>query len=210
MSGRVNMTVKIGVIGSTKGTDMQAIIDAIAQKRLDAKIVCVISNKEDAYILERAKDNGIDSIFLDYEGDKRVLFDKAAAHEFDQRGVELVMLIGYMKILSPWFCTHYENRIMNIHPSLLPLFSGGKDVNIHEEVLKLGLKVTGCTLHFVTAEVDHGPIIMQLPVPVEDIDTPESLKAKVQAAEQAVILEAIRLYGEGKIKVEGNKVRLLK
>ena len=204
------MTVKIGVIGSTKGTDMQAIIDAISRKQLDAKIVCVISNDENAYILERAKDNGIDSIFLDYEGEKRVLFDKAAAHEFDQRGVELVLLIGYMKILSPWFCTHYENRIMNIHPSLLPLFSGGMDTDVHEEVLKLGLKVTGCTLQFVTADVDRGPIIMQLPVPVEDTDTPESLKAKVQAAEQAIILEAIRLYGEGKIKVEENKVRLLK
>jgi len=204
------MTVKIGVLGSTKGTDMQAIIDAINSKQLDAQIVCVISNKEDAYILERARDHGIDAIFLDYEGSKQVLFDKAAAHEFDKRGVELVLLIGFMRIVSPWLCTHYENRLMNIHPSLLPLFAGGKDLNVHEEVLKMGLKVTGCTLHFVTAEVDRGPIIMQMPVAVDDNDTTESLKAKVQAAEQEVIIESIRLFGEGKIKVEGNKVKLLR
>jgi len=204
------MTVKIGVLGSTKGTDMQAIIDAINSKQLDAQIVCVISNKEDAYILERARDHGIDAIFLDYEGSKQVLFDKAAAHEFDKRGVELVLLIGFMRIVSPWLCTHYENRLMNIHPSLLPLFAGGKDLNVHEEVLKMGLKVTGCTLHFVTAEVDRGPIIMQMPVPVDDNDTTESLKAKVQTAEQDIIIESIRLFGDGKIKVEGNKVKLLK
>ena len=204
------MTVKIGVLGSTKGTDMQAIIDAINGKQLDAQIVCVISNREDAYILERARDHGIDAIFLDYEGSKQVLFDKAAAHEFDKRGVGLVLLIGFMRIVSPWFCTHYENRLMNIHPSLLPLFAGGKDLNVHEEVLKMGLKVTGCTLHFVTAEVDRGPIIMQMPVAVDDNDTTESLKAKVQAAEQEVIIESIRLFGEGKIKVEGNKVKLLR
>jgi len=204
------MTVKIGVLGSTKGTDMQAIIDAIGRGQLDAQIACVISNKEDAPILERAKNSNIEAIFLEYEGNKQTLFDKAAAKEFDQRGVELVLLIGYMKILSPWFCKHYENRIMNIHPSLLPLFSGGMDINVHQEVLNLGLKVTGCTLHFVTPEVDHGPIIMQMPVPVEDDDTSESLKTKVQAAEQDVILEGIRLFQAGKLKVDGNKVRILK
>jgi len=204
------MTVKIGVLGSTKGTDMQAIIDAISRKQLDAQIVCVISNKEDAYILERARDHGIEAIFLDYEGSKQVLFDKAAAHEFDKRSADLILLIGFMRVVSPWFCTHYENRLMNIHPSLLPLFAGGRDLNVHEEVLKMGLKVTGCTLHFVTADVDRGPIIMQMPVAVDDNDTTESLKAKVQAAEQDVMLEAVRLFGEGRIKVEGNKVKLLR
>jgi formyltetrahydrofolate-dependent phosphoribosylglycinamide formyltransferase len=204
------MTVKIGVLGSTKGTDMQAIIDSIARKELDAEIVCVISNKEDAPILERARSHSIEAIFLDYEGNKEVLFDKAAAHEFDQRGVELILLIGFMKIVSPWLCKHYENKIMNIHPSLLPLFSGGRDKNIHEQVLDLGLKITGCTLHFVTADVDKGPIIMQKPVAVEDNDSPESLKAKVQQAEQEVLIESIKLFSSGKIRVEGNKVKLLK
>ncbi len=204
------MTLKIGVLGSTKGTDMQAIIDAIERKEIDASIVCVISNKEDAPILERARSNGIEAIFLEYEGNKQALFDKAAAHEFDTRGVELVLLIGFMKIVSPWLCKHYENRIMNIHPSLLPVFAGGMDTNVHEQVLDLGLKVTGCTLHFVTADVDKGPIIMQMPVAVEDEDTPETLKAKVQAAEQQVLVEAIRVFQAGKIKVEGRRVRIAK
>jgi formyltetrahydrofolate-dependent phosphoribosylglycinamide formyltransferase len=204
------MSIKIGVLGSTKGTDMQAVIDAVGRKDLDAEIVCVISNKEDAPILERARSHGIEAIFLDYEGNKEVLFDKAAAHEFDKRGVELVLLIGFMKIVSPWLCKHYENRIMNIHPSLLPLFAGGRDTNVHEEVLNMGLKVTGCTLHFVTPDVDKGPIIMQRPVAVEDNDSPETLKAKVQKAEQEVIIETIKLFSSGKIRVEGNKVRILK
>ena len=202
------MTVKLGVLGSTKGTDMQAVIDAIERRQLDAEIVCVISNREDAYILERARNHGIEAIFIDYKGKERTLFDKAVAREFDKRGAELILLIGFMRILSPWFCKHYENRIMNIHPSLLPLFAGGMDTNVHEEILNKGIKVTGCTLHFVTPEVDHGPIIMQKPVMVEDNDTVDTLKAKVQEAEKEVILTAISLFNEGKIKVEGNRVRI--
>lgn len=202
------MTLKLGILGSTKGTDMQAIIDTIERGELDAQIVCVISNREDAPILERARSHGIEAIFLEYEGDKQVLFDKAAAKELEQRGAELILLIGFMKILSPWFCKHYENRIMNIYPSLLPLFAESKGVNIHEEVLNMGLKITGCTLHFVTPDVDKGPIIMQLPVEVEDSDTPETLKTKVQRAEQEVLLEAIKLFSERKIKVEGNRVKI--
>ncbi len=202
------MTLKIGVLGSTKGTDLQAVIDAIERNELDAEIVCVISNEEDAFILERAREHGIEAIDIEYVGKRRILFDKTAAKEFDSRGVELVLLIGFMRILSPWFCKHYENRIMNIHPSLLPLFAGGMDTNVHEEVLNRGLKVTGCTLHFVTHRVDKGPIIMQKPVMVEDSDTTETLKAKVQQAEQEVLIEAIRKFGEGRIKVEGNRVKI--
>jgi formyltetrahydrofolate-dependent phosphoribosylglycinamide formyltransferase len=202
------MTLKIGVLGSTKGTDMQAIIDAIESGDLDAEIVCVISDKEDAFILERAKEHGIEAIDIQYEGKRRVLFDKAAAKEFDDRGAELVLLIGFMRILSPWFCKHYENRVMNIHPSLLPLFAGGVDINVHEEVLNKGIKVTGCTLHFVTPKIDAGPIIMQKPVMVEDSDTPDTLKEKVQQAEQEVLIEAIQKFGEGKIKVEGSRVKI--
>lgn len=204
------MTLKIGVLGSTKGTDMQAIIDAIERGELDAEIVCVISNEEDAFILERAREHGIEAIDIEYVGKRRILFDKAAAKEFDDRGAELILLIGFMRIVSPWFCKHYENRVMNIHPSLLPLFAGGMDTNVHEEVLNKGIKVTGCTLHFVTPQVDKGPIIMQKPVMVEDSDTPDTLKAKVQQAEQEIMVETIRKFGEGKIKVEGNRVKIAK
>ncbi len=204
------MTLKIGVLGSTKGSDMQAIIDAIERGELDAEIVCVISNEEDAFILERAREHGIEAIDIEYVGKRRILFDKAAAKEFDERGAELILLIGFMRIVSPWFCKHYENRVMNIHPSLLPLFAGGMDTSVHEEVLNKGLKVTGCTLHFVTPQVDKGPIIMQKPVMVEDSDTPDTLKAKVQQAEQEILVETIRKFGEGKIKVEGNRVKIAK
>ncbi|MCK4335529.1 MAG: phosphoribosylglycinamide formyltransferase [Candidatus Aenigmarchaeota archaeon] len=204
------MTLKIGILGSTKGTDMQAITDAIERGELDAEIVCVISNEEDAFILERAREHGIEAIFIEYSGNRRILFDKAAAKEFDDRGAELILLIGFMRIVSPWFCKHYENRVMNIHPSLLPLFAGGMDTNVHEEVLNKGIKVTGCTLHFVTPQVDKGPIIMQKPVMVEDSDTPDTLKAKVQQAEQEIMVETIRKFGEGKIKVEGNRVKIAK
>ena len=203
------MSLKIGVLGSTKGTDLQPIIDAIEGGEIDAEIACVISDNENAFILERARDHGIDAIAMDYSGKDRLLFDKAAASEFDKRGVELVILIGFMRIVSPWMCKHYENRIMNIHPSLLPLFSGEMDANVHEEVLNKGIKVTGCTLHFVTPKVDEGPIIMQKPVMVDDSDTPDTLKEKVQGAEQEILLEAIRMFSEGKIKVEGNRVKTL-
>lgn len=202
------MTLKIGVLGSTKGTDLQAVIDAIERDELDAEIVCVISDREDAFILERAREHGIEAIDIEYVGKRRILFDKAAAKEFDKRGVELVLLIGFMRILSPWMCKHYENRIMNIHPSLLPLFAGGMDTSVHEEVLNQGLKVTGCTLHFVTHKVDKGPIIMQKPVQVSEEETPDTLKEKVQAAEQELLVEAIRKFGEGKIKVDGNRVKV--
>lgn len=202
------MTLKIGVLGSTKGTDLQAIIDAVERGELDAEIACVVSDREDAYILERANQHGIDSLFIEYEGKKRSLFDKAVAKEFEKRGVDLVILIGFMRIVSKWLCGHYKDKMMNVHPSLLPLFAGGMDTNVHEEVIDMGLKVTGCTLHFVTPKVDSGPIIMQKPVEVEWSDTPDSLKKKVQAAEQEVLIKAIRKFGEGKIKIEGNKVKV--
>jgi formyltetrahydrofolate-dependent phosphoribosylglycinamide formyltransferase len=203
------MTTKIAVLGSTRGTDMQAIMDAIGAGGLDAEISVVISNRLDAYILERARKHGIDAMFIDYAGKEREAFDREMAEEIDKRDVNLILLIGFMRILSPWFCRRYGNRIMNIHPSLVPAFEGGMDLDVHGEVLKRGCKVSGCTLHFITEDVDRGPIIMQKPVMVDNDDTPETLKEKVQKAEQEVLVRAVRLFGEGKIKVDGNKVIIL-
>ena len=124
--------------------------------------------------------------------------------------MELVLLIGYMRILSPEFVEEWENRIMNIHPSLLPAFAGGMDLNVHEEVLKRGVKVTGCTLHFVDKGTDTGPIILQEPVRVEEDDTPESLKKRVQSAEQKILVEGIKLFQEGKLEVREGRVRIKK
>ncbi|MEK6869151.1 MAG: phosphoribosylglycinamide formyltransferase [Nanoarchaeota archaeon] len=201
--------LNIGVLGSTKGADLQAVIDAIEAKELNARISVVVSNKEDAYILERARKHNIDAVFMDSKGKEREEFDREVSKELDKHSVDLILAIGYMKILSPWFVNKWKNRIINIHPSLLPQFAGGMNNDIHAKVLNSGAKETGCTLHFVTEEVDSGPVIMQKKVKVEKNETVESLKAKVQKAEQEIIVKALKLYGQGKIKVKNGKVTIL-
>ena len=201
--------MNVGVLGSTKGTDLQAVIDAVESKELSINISVVISNKEDAYILERAGKYNIEAVFIDSKGKEREDFDREVSKELEKHDVDLVLAIGYMRILSPWFVNKWKNKIMNIHPSLLPAFAGGMDKDVHAEVLKTGVKETGCTLHFVDESVDGGPIILQKKVSVEDNETIESLKAKVQKAEQEILVKAIKLYGEGKIKVEEGKVTIL-
>lgn len=202
------MTVKIGVLASTKGTDMQALIDRAEEKKLDAVISVVISNKKDAYALERARKHNIEALFIDPAGKTREEFDREVAFEFDRRGVELVLLIGYMRYLSKEFVEKYRNRIINVHPSLLPAFAGGMDKNVHQAVLDCGCKITGCTIHFVDEGADTGPIIIQKAVFVEENDTADSLKDKVQALEKDGLVEAVKLFGEGKLKVEGKIVRV--
>ncbi len=202
------MTMNIAVLGSTRGTDLQVIIDAIRRGELDAKISLVISNREKAYILERARKHGIEAEYIDHRGKEREDFDREMASEIDKRDVDLILLIGFMRILSPWFCRHYGDKIVNIHPSLVPAFEGGMDMNVHEEVLRRGCKVSGCTLHFVTEDVDEGPIIIQKPVMVGNEETPDSLKDKVQRAEQECLIEAIKKFNEGKIAVRDGKVKI--
>ncbi len=198
--------LRIGILASTKGTDMQAVIDAINAKKLNAVISVVISDKEDAYALERAKNNGIKAVFLEPRGKTREEYDKGIAKILEQSDVELILLIGYMRFLSPWFVNKYKNRIMNIHPSLLPKYAGGMDKDVHAEVLKNNEKVTGATLHFVDEGADTGPIILQKEVKIDEDETVDSLKEKVQKAEQEMIVKAIDLFDKGKIKVEGKKV----
>lgn len=192
------MTLKIAVLGSTKGTDMQAIIDEIEKGKLDARISVVVSDRKDAFILERARKHKIKAVFVDPKKNlSRAEFDKAVMRELEKGKAELVLLIGYMRIVGDEMVKKYRNRLMNIHPSLLPEFAGGMDMDVHAEVLKSGKKETGCTLHFVTENVDAGPIILQKRVPVLASDTPETLKKRVQKAEQEAILEGIRLFMAG-------------
>ncbi|MDP6600641.1 MAG: phosphoribosylglycinamide formyltransferase [Candidatus Woesearchaeota archaeon] len=198
--------LNIGVLASTKATDLQAVIDAIQAKQLNSKISVVVSNKGDAYALERAKKHNIEAVFINSKDKERGDFDREVSDVLEKYDVDLILAIGYMRILSGWFVNKWKNKIMNIHPSLLPAFAGGMDKDVHAEVLKAGVKETGCTLHFVTEEVDSGPIIMQKKVDVAENETIESLKAKVQKAEQEVIVKALKLYDEGKMKVEGSKV----
>lgn len=211
--------LSIGVLGSIFGTDLQAVIDAIESKKLAAKISIVISNKEDAYILERARKHNIEALFIDPKGKdiiyirdtekRRECFDKKISEVLDKKGIELILLIGYMRILSRWFVNKYDNKIMNIHPSLLPEFAGGMDKDVHAAVLKSGAKETGATLHFVDENVDSGPIIMQKRVKVEKNETIDSLKVKVQKAESEIIVKALKLYERGKIKIEDGEVKIL-
>ena len=196
----------LGILASTKATVMQAIIDAISSKKLNAVISVVVSNKKDAYALERARKHSIKALFVDSKGKDREQYDKEIAKVLEQNKVDLILLIGYMRFLSPWFVNKYKNRIMNIHPSLLPKYAGGMDTDVHAEVLKNKEKITGATLHFVDEGADTGPIIMQKEVKIEKNETVGSLKEKVQKAEQEIIVKAIDLFEKGKIRIERNKV----
>lgn len=202
------MTVKIGVLASTKGTDLQGIIDASEGKKLDAVVCIVLSNKKDAYVLERAEKHNIEAVFIDPAGKTREEYDRKVALELEKKGVDLILLIGYMRYLSKEFVDKYRNKIINVHPSLLPAFAGGMDMNVHKEVLDHGCKITGCTIHFVDEGADTGPIIIQKAVDVEEDETPETLKNKVQELEKEGLIESVRLFGENKLKVEGRIVKI--
>ena len=202
--------LKIGVLASTKGTDLQSIIDDIKSGELrEVEISVVISNKPEVYALERARKQGIKSIFFDPAGKTREDFDKEVAGILDENEVGLVVLIGYMRYLSSWFVNRYKNRIMNVHPSLLPAFADGMDLNVHKAVLDHGVKVTGCTIHFVDEGADTGPIILQKAVEIGENDDTETLKRKVQAAEMELYPKAIELFRDGKLKVKGRIVKVL-
>jgi phosphoribosylglycinamide formyltransferase-1 len=185
--------IKLGVLGSTRGTDLQAIINSINKKELIADVAVVISNKKNAYILDRAKQNKIPSFFLSHKDMKRDEFDRKITTILKKNSVELVLLIGFMRILSPEFCQTWRDRLINVHPSLLPKYAGGMDSSVHEEVLKNGEKETGCTIHFVTEDVDDGPILVQKRCLVDDNDTAETLKKKVQELEGVAFVESIKL-----------------
>ena len=185
--------IRLGVLGSTKGTDLQAILDAIQNDALDAEVAVVISNRENAYILERARDHNVPDVFVSHKGKTRDEFDREITAALHQHEAELVLLIGYMRILSAEFCRIWQDRILNVHPSLLPKYAGGIDTNVHEKVLRNGDMETGCTIHFVTEEVDAGPILIQKKCAVTGEDTVESLKTKVQQLEGMAFIEAIEM-----------------
>ena len=193
--------IKIGVLGSTRGTDLQAVIDSINKKELVAEVTVVISNKKGAYILKRAEQNKIPSVFLSHKGLKRKEFDRKITNILKKNSVELILLIGFMRVLSSDFCQEWRDRLINVHPSLLPKYAGGMDSSVHEEVIKNGEKETGCTIHFVTEDVDGGPILIQKKCRVDDDDTVETLKAKVQQLEGIAFIESIKLI-QGNIYVK--------
>tara|TARA_B000000460_G_scaffold243266_1_gene211985 strand:+ start:186 stop:776 length:591 start_codon:yes stop_codon:yes gene_type:complete len=186
--------IRLGVLGSTKGTDLQAILDSIQSEQLNATVSVVLSNRENAFILERAQNHNVPTFFISQQGKKGEEFDAKMTQVLKNHNVDLVLLIGFMRILSDAFCREWHDRILNVHPSLLPKYAGGMDINVHEQVLKNNDKETGCTIHFVTDEVDGGPILIQKKCDVEPNDTAQSLKAKVQSLEGNAFLEAIKLF----------------
>lgn len=202
MSG--NVPCRLGVLVSGSGTNLQAIIDRIESGEINAVVACVISNKADAYALTRAARHGIpvvvheNSRFSDRKSYDAVTVDILRSHS-----VDLVILAGYMRILTETMVNAFPNAIMNIHPALLPSFPG---LHAQQQALDYGVLFSGCTVHFVDCGTDTGPIILQSVVPVEQNDTEETLSARIQKAEHQTFATAIKLFVEGKIRVEGRKV----
>lgn len=191
-----NKSFKIGVLASTNGTDLQAIIDEMkAGKMPGIELAVVAGNNKDAYALKRAREQGYKAVFVDPSGKSREEFDAEMARVFAEAGVDLVVLVGYMRILSASFVKKFKKRIINVHPALIPKFCGKNffGQSVHEAVLAAGETQTGMTIHYVDEGVDTGKIIVQKKCPVEPSDTADTLKEKVQALEKKWYPEAIRM-----------------
>ena len=185
--------INIGVLGSTNGTDLQAVIDAIDSKIINASIKIVISNRKNSFILKRAKNHNISAKYISHNSKTRNEFDQDLTDQLKTNNVELILLIFFIILLSNAFFHQWPYIILNVHPSLLPKYAGGMDTNVHEQVLINGDKKTGCTIHFVTEEIDGGPILVQKSCYVDPNDNVDTLKQKVQALEGKAFIEAINL-----------------
>lgn len=195
-------TFKLGVLASTKGTDLQAIIDELQSGKMPGiELAVVLGNKKNAFALQRAEQQGFKTIFVDPKGKSLKEYDQELANILKKYQVNLVVLVGYMRILSADFVRKFPRRIINVHPALMPKFSGPGyfGANVHEEVIKAGERESGCTIHFVDEGVDTGEIILQKKVKINPNETPQSLKEKVQTLEKKWYPEAIRRFASGKI-----------
>lgn len=201
--------LRIGVLGSGSGTNFQAILDAIVSGRLDAVIVCVISDVKDAFILQRARMAEIPAFYIDCSPHKTKMDGDAEVEcirILKERGADTVVLAGFMRIVKRGLLEAFPQRVLNIHPSLLPAFPG---LEAWKQALEYGVKITGCTVHFVDEGMDTGPIILQRHVPVMNDDTPETLHQRIQKEEYIAYPEALQLLSKGLLKVEGRKVKIL-
>ena len=199
------MKDKIGILISGRGSNMVALLDAIDAGRLEAAVAVVISNVETAAGLEKARARGIETLCISHKGRPREVHDAELAAALNQRGVSLVCLAGYMRLVSPLFVRAFEHRILNIHPSLLPAFAG---LDAQAQALAHGVKVTGCTVHLVDEELDHGPIVMQRTVAVRDDDTVATLSARILEQEHQVYPEAVARVLSPGFCVEGRRTFL--
>ena len=200
----INPMKRIGILISGRGSNMLALVRAAADGRIpEAEVAVVISNVANAAGLERAREHGVEAVTLDHRGKTREEHDRAMAAELRAREVDLVCLAGYMRLLSPWFTREFEGRVLNIHPSLLPAFPG---LNAQRQAIEYGVKFSGCTVHLVDQELDHGPIVKQAAVPVWPVDTEETLSAKILTEEHRIYAEAVALVLSGRFRVEGRRV----
>lgn len=202
--------IQLGVLVSGRGSNLQAIIDAIEAGTMSANVAVVISNKPRAPALARAERHGLATVFLDPQSvadqpNPRQAYDRKLLETLQQHRVQLVILAGYMKIVTRVLIDAYESRMMNIHPSLLPSFPG---LHAQQQALEHGVKVSGCTVHFVTEGMDEGPIILQQAVPVEAGDTAETLSERILREEHRLLPRAIQLFAEGRLTVAGRTVHI--
>jgi phosphoribosylglycinamide formyltransferase-1 len=196
--------LKIAVLVSGRGSNLQSIIDATESGRINGKVEVVISNKNDAYALERAKRHSLIGIFIDPSLYKtKEDYDRAVIKVLEEKNIGLVCLAGFMRILTPYFVSRYKGRIINIHPALLPAFPG---LDAQKKALEYGVKFSGATVHFVEEGVDSGPIILQAIVPVMDTDTPDTLSERILKEEHKIYPEAVRLFAEGRLVVAGRRI----
>lgn len=198
---------RLGILVSGNGTNLQAVLDAIEQKKIPAEVAVVISNKAEATALERARNKGVVTRVVSH-GDfpSREAFEEKLISELESAKADLVVLAGFMRVLSPLFVRRFAGRILNIHPALLPSFPG---THAMTEAWDYGVRVTGVTVHFVDEGTDTGPIILQEPVTVSQKETLESLEEKIHSVEHRLFPEAIRLFAEGRLHVEGRKVEII-
>ncbi len=194
---------RLGILLSGRGSNFDAIANNVASRRLDAEIAAVISNRPDAPGLEHARQRGLPAISMPSKGIAREDYDRSVVDELKRREVDLVCLAGFMRLLSAEFCRAFPMRILNIHPSLLPAFPG---LDAQKQALEHGVKISGCTVHFVDELLDAGPIVLQAAVPVLDRDTVESLSARILTEEHRIYSQAIRVVLSGNWRIEGRRV----
>ncbi len=196
--------INIGVLASGRGTNLQAIIEAIKEGKIEGRISIVISDNPDAFALKRAKQNNIETEYINFKSFKnREDYDKEIMECLKEKDIDLVVLAGYMRILSSYFIKMYKNRIMNIHPALLPSFPG---LHAQRQAVEYGVKISGCTVHFVDEGVDSGPVILQKAVEVKDNDTEESLAERILKEEHQIYPRAIQLFCQGRLIIKGRRV----
>jgi phosphoribosylglycinamide formyltransferase 1 len=201
------MKKRLGVLLSGRGSNFEALAESVAAGRIpDAEIAIALSNREDARGIEKARVFGVEARVISSKGLEREAYDKLVIAALQEKRVDLVCLAGYMRLLSPQFVAAFRNRILNIHPSLLPAFPG---LEAQRQALEHGAKFSGCTVHFVDENLDAGPIVLQACVPIKDSDTPETLAERILREEHRIYTEAVRIVLEGRYRIEGRRVLIL-